>query len=308
MLVLVVTVPEDRAELMSDHLWGLGVAAIEERAPAEASQGASSIVELWTSIGDDAGLTLATLPTIGLPVICGPQPGHESWWREEFVEDDLVNSWRQFARPLEILEGVWIIPEWIDSSTLDDVSQAMQIRIDPGSAFGMGDHPTTRLSLELLLSQLKPGDHIFDLGCGSGILGITALAGGARHVTAVDISPAAVQATTANARSNGCADQIAVSITPLSQIIENDLPSWEQGQPPGPVHILVANILAPALIAMSADMDRLCAPNGKIIISGILENNCSHVVDAFPRWQILDQINREGWTAILLGHLNDDSN
>jgi ribosomal protein L11 methyltransferase len=312
MLVLVVTVPVDRVELMSDLLWGLGVAAIEERnlaSTAYRGPNGHDSVELWTSLGDEETLTLSALQKIGLPISSGPQHGFESWWRKEFVEDDLVNSWKEFAQPIEILNDLWIIPDWIDHHSAAEIpADALLIRIDPGSTFGMGDHPTTRLSLELLVSQLQPGDHVVDLGCGSGILGITALAAGAGYITALDISPAAVEATMANAISNGCAEKIDVSMTPFSMLVERDLPLWQKGQPPGPVQILVANILAPALIAMSGDMQRVCAPNAKIIISGLLESNCAHVIDAFPDWRIIDQRNFEGWTAILLGHRTEDGN
>jgi ribosomal protein L11 methyltransferase len=265
------------------------------------------VIELWTSLGNDTDLIVSCLTEIGLPAEPGPQSGQPMWWRSEEISDATINSWRDHAQPFEIVDNVWVIPEWIISHD-DDLDtghflrnqipeDALQVIIDPGSAFGMGDHPTTRLSLTLLLRSLHEGDHILDLGCGSGILGIVALLAGAGHVTAIDISPAAREASLANALINEVSSQIDVSMTPLSELI-----STAEGVTArlAPVRIIVANILAPALISLAEDMLRACSEDSLIILSGILSDNYAHVIEVFSPWAVIDRVDEAGWTALLL--------
>ena len=313
MKVLVLTVPVSLSELISDQLWGLGVAAIEERRPLgerSSEDGAEqetfgSLIELWTSLGNDTDLIVSCLTDIGLPARPGITQELPMWWRWEEISDAAINSWRDHAQPFEIVEEVWVIPEWIlpeathaGEDVIDQIPDGViRVVIDPGSAFGMGDHPTTRLSLNLLLKNLEKGDRIVDLGCGSGILGIVALLAGASHVTAIDISPAAREASLANALRNNVDSRIDVSLEPLRTHINAPQGTTETI---APVQIIVANILAPALISLAEDILRACDEKTLIILSGILKDNCAHVIDAFSPWSVVDQVNQADWTALLL--------
>jgi ribosomal protein L11 methyltransferase len=320
MQVLVLTVPVNLSEVISDRLWGLGVAAIEERAPAASPTAdeplntlhvntvhvntVQATMELWTSLGEDRELVVSCLEGIGLPPHPGPGTAQEIWGRWEEISSAAIDSWRDHARSFEIVQGVWVIPDWMPTEDRGSVPDGMtEVFIDPGSSFGMGDHPTTRLSLQLLLRYLQTGDHVLDVGCGSGILGIAALLRGAGHVTAIDIAPAAMEATRSNALANGVASRIDVSMTPLENLLTEEFVSSESS---GPVRILVANILAPALIALAKDMRRACTREAKIILSGILENNCQHVIDAFSPWSVIDRVSEGGWTALLLAAPSPD--
>jgi ribosomal protein L11 methyltransferase len=304
MQVLVLTVPVEQSELISDRLWGLGVAAIEERTPVGGetrTEGTAAVdsVELWTSLGDDHELVVSALKEIGLPVAPGPTAHQQIWWRWEEVNEAAVHSWREFTRPFLIADGVVVVPEWHSELLGDDLGLdlrdvRLRLQIDPGSAFGMGDHPTTSLTMQLLLAVVNPGDHVLDVGCGSGILGIAAVLDGAAQVTAIDISPAAVDATRANAARNAVSDQIDVSLRPLGEVADALIKSGSSLP-----RILVANILAPALIALAPDLLRACAADGRIIVSGLLENNCAHVVAALRPWKVVDQISTQGWTALM---------
>ncbi len=128
----------------------------------------------------------------------------------------------------------------------------------PGAAFGLGDHPTTVLTLRLLRRTWWPGATVLDVGCGSGVLSVVAARLGAPYVEAIDISPAAVEATVANAERNGVAGAISVSTRPLAAIDE-------------PFDLVLANLLAPVLVDLAPELRRVVAPSGALIVSGVLD-------------------------------------
>jgi ribosomal protein L11 methyltransferase len=283
MLALVLTVPVGEAELAADALWALGVAAVEERSVAGTGDDAGAgtgtedqFVELWTSLGDDAGSVTRAAEAF---------PARWRWHTVE-VDDAVVNSWREHATPSWVTPDLVVIPDWIDTQVPPDVTA---LRIDPGPSFGLGDHPTTVLSLRALRGVLWPEATVLDVGCGSGVLAVAAAVLGAPYVEAVDISTAAVDATRANADRNGVARQIVASTRPLHEL-------------GGPFDVVVANILAPALVELAPELRRLTAPSGVLIVSGILESSHDHVLEALAPMQVIDQLTREGWSAVVLRH------
>ena len=275
MLALVVTVPAGEAELASDALWALGVVAIEER-HGEGGPTEDRFVELWTSLGDD--VENVTQAAEAFP---------NRWrWRTVELDPSVVDTWRAHAVPSWIDQHLVVVPAWQDVDVAADV---LRIEIDPGAAFGLGDHPTTVLSLRLLRDVLWPGASVLDVGCGSGVLGITAARLGAPYVAAIDISPAAVDATTANAARNGVAGIVAVSRTPLVEIGE-------------PFDVVVANLLAPIVIELAAELRRVTAPAGALVVSGVLADAHDHVLAALAPMRVIDTAVRDGWAALLLRH------
>ena len=273
MLALVVTVPAGEAELASDALWALGVVAIEERpgVPTE-----DHFVELWTSIGDDA-------ETVTRAAEAFPQ----RWrWRTVELDASVVDTWRAHALPSWVDRDLVIVPAWQDVDVGPDV---LRLDIDPGAAFGLGDHPTTVLSLRLLRDVLWPGASVLDVGCGSGVLGIAAARWGAPYVEAIDISPAAVEATIANADRNGVAGVVAASTTPLAAVAD-------------PHDVVVANLLAPILVEHAAQLRRVTAPGGALVISGVLTDGHDHVVAALAPMRVIETASRDGWSALTLRH------
>jgi ribosomal protein L11 methyltransferase len=269
MLALVVTVPESEIELAADVLWALGVLAVEERE-------GDGMVELWTSLGDDPGS------------LARAAEAFPARWRWHTVEVDaaVAESWRQHATPSWITPDLVVVPDWIDA-TIDPGVTA--VRIDPGDTFGLGDHPTSVLTLRALSGLLWPDATVLDVGCGSGVLAVGAAVLGASYVEAVDISTAAVTATVDNARRNGVAAKVVASTTPLADVV-------------GPFDVVCANILAPALIELAGDLRRVTAPSGVLVVSGILEGANDHVVDALSPMQVVDRLHREGWAAVVLRH------
>ncbi len=275
MLALVVTVPDDELELAADALWSLGVVAVEERV-----QNATSATELWTSLGDDAASITDALDALRWP------------WRFETIDESVSNTWRVHARPTWICDDLVVHPAWLDASAYGSDSVwhfagAIAIPIEPGATFGMGDHPTTVLSMRALRSCIRVGDHVLDVGCGSGILAIASVLFGAEHATAIDISPASVPTTVHNAELNGVVHSITVATTALADV-------------PGTFHVVVANILAPTLIDLSADLRRVLAPGGRLIISGILADRHEHVLEALLPLRPTAREDLDGWTVVTL--------
>jgi len=272
MRAFVVTVGSDEVELASDVLWQLGVRAIEERR----QPGALDLVELWTAVGDEPDATVRAKQRLG-----------DRWpIRVVDVADDSADTWREFARPMWVDDGLVVVPAWQDHVFDEGV---VAIAIEPGGAFGLGDHPTTLLSLRAARRHLGVGRTVLDVGCGTGVIAIMAAKLGGSSVRAVDVASAAVEATSDNAIRNGVADRIVADTTPAADL-------------DGTHHLVVANILAPTLVELADDLRRLTAPDGRLVISGILADRHDHVVAALAPMVVEHTDVLDGWAAVTLGH------
>lgn len=272
MIALVVRVPAGEVELASDALWALGVVAVEERDAGGPLD--DHMVELWTSLGDD--VDEITHAAEGFP---------KRWrWRLVEVDESVADTWRQHALPTWVESDLVICPAWLP---FDDPAGATVIRIEPGATFGLGDHPTTVLSMRAVRHAVSPGASVLDVGCGSGVLGICAAKFGAGRVDAIDISPATLQVVTENARTNGVAGRVQVSLTPLAAVDDT-------------YDVVVANILAPALIELADDLRRVTSRAGVLIVSGLLADHHEHVEAALAPMRRIARDVREGWVALTL--------
>ena len=246
--------------------------AVEER---EAGSGTEDrLVELWTSLGDD------------VDAIAREADGFPKRWRWRLVEIDpsVADTWRSHAQPSWIERDLVVVPSWLPFDAPEGVTV---IRIEPGSTFGLGDHPTTVLSLRAVRDALFPGATLLDVGCGSGVLAVSACRLGAARAEGIDISPASVGVTLDNARANGVEALVSVSTTPLSAI-------------DGPFDIVVANLLAPTLIELADELRRVLASDGVLVISGILVERQDHVLAALAPLRVIAEEHREGWAAVSL--------
>ena len=272
MALTVVVSPNDcDIEWVSDVLWGLGVVAIEEIVDA------AGIVRLRTSLGEnrvDAEDALTELPE-GVT------------WEFEEVDDRLVDAWRDHVEAFDVGERFTVIPAWRTLDGLGVATGRTKLVIEPGSTFGMGDHPTTRGCL-CMMEKIPLADvSVLDVGCGSGILGIAALKMGSSTAHGIDINPASVRVSMENARANGVEANWSVSTESLSSV--DDV-----------FDVVVANILAPVLIDLSAEISRTVVDGGRLILSGVLDGRYDHVLSHFVEFELIERVVIDGWATLCL--------
>jgi ribosomal protein L11 methyltransferase len=196
------------------------------------------------------------------------------------VPDDWADRWKRFHVPVLVGSRLWLRPPWEEPAIRPGV---IDLVVDPGRAFGTGAHPTTRLSLELLL-ELEPAGSLSDLGCGSGVLAIAAAKLGFEPVVAVDSDRGAVEATVANARANGVV---------LEEVQRLNL----REQPPPASTTVTANLMRPLLLRVAELMgDR----PSSLIASGLLEEEADEVAAAFAPLRERRRLSDRGWAALLL--------
>lgn len=200
--------------------------------------------------------------------------------REDAVPDrDWVRLTREQFEPLHASPRLWIVPTWCEPPD----PRALNLRLDPGLAFGTGSHPTTGLCLEWLDLHLPPGASVLDYGCGSGVLAIAACLLGAAEVRGVDIDPAAVTAGRANAAANGVRVRFCGP---------DDLDAR-------PAQVVLANILANPLRVLAPLLCNLVSPGGSVVLSGVLAAQAEEVVQAYAPWLDFQPAQaREDWVRL----------
>ncbi len=190
-------------------------------------------------------------------------------------------EWLAHFRPMQFGRRLWVSP----GGFTVDAADAVVVRLDPGLAFGTGTHPTTALALEWLDSLDLAGCRLLDYGCGSGILSIAALLLGAQAVTACDIDTQALQATRDNAAANGVGDRLTVT--------------QDAGTPAGNFDLVVANIVSGTLIADAEGIAGHVKAGGRLLLSGILEEQVADVVRAYGDCVTFDApAVRSGWVRL----------
>ena len=207
-------------------------------------------------------------------------------------EEDWANNWKQYYKPLEIGERLLVLPSWEERPKTDRIV----LKLDPGMAFGTGAHHTTRMCLEFLEQTVKDGDHMLDLGCGSGILSIASLLLGADNAVAVDIDPIAESIAYENADMNGI-DKTRYHVLIGNVLSDTRLLKKIQGQYP----VVASNIVADVIIALAPLARTLTARGGVWIVSGIIDERAAEVIDAIERngFAFEARSSAEGWNAFL---------
>src|SRR6202158_3190617 len=203
------------------------------------------------------------------------------------ADDDWVRKTQQQFQPIRVAPVLWIVPSGCEPVE----PKAINLRLDPGLAFGTGSHPTTRMCLRWLALHLSAGATVLDYGCGSGILAIAAAKLGAGAVDGIDVGTQAIPASRENAKRDN-----VVAGFDLAEACKATT-----------YDVVVANILANPLQLLAPLLAAHVRARGHIVLSGILEPQAAAVIAAYERWFTIDVWNSEGgWVALAGSRINDD--
>ncbi len=207
--------------------------------------------------------------------------------RSEFMEDqEWERTWMDAYEPIKIGEKYWIVPEWMEPPEAD----AVNIKLDPGLAFGTGNHASTFLCLQWLGKTDVKDKIVIDYGCGSGILAVAALLLGAKKVYATDIDPQAVLATQQNAELNGVLDNLYVGLPD----------EFYESLKDQKADVFVANILAGPLMMLAPQFATLVKPESEFALAGVIQEQVEEVSSVYSEFFDILQVETrdEYWCRI----------
>lgn len=205
---------------------------------------------------------------------------------EAVLDEGWVAAYQRSLVPFPFASRFLVCPAGPPGGDLPE--DRVPLRIEPGRAFGTGEHPTTRMCAALLEREVRRDTRWIDLGCGNGILSLVARHCGAREVLAIDVDPDAVEVAGGTIRANG--------ITGIS-VREGSVEAAERGWDG-----VVANILAPFFLERAADLTPLVRPGGVFVISGLLASERDRVATALEAAGItVREVLRDGEWAAFLG-------
>jgi ribosomal protein L11 methyltransferase len=212
-------------------------------------------------------------------------------WLRRIREDDWAQGWKAYFKP-EKIGRVVIKPSWEAYSSLPE---DVVVELDPGMAFGTGNHPTTRLCIELLQELVAEGMTMLDLGTGSGVLAVAGAKLGAARVAAADIDPVAVRTARENVVVNGVEARVTVSQADLLQ-----------GCHEAGYDLVVANIIAAIIVELIPEVPRVLKPDGFFLTSGIISERRADVeaVLAANGFEVVKAVERDQWVAIIARRTN----
>lgn len=281
--------PSCKEQLVFSCIEGIGIKRFYiQSKPQEPRE--SKLIILFSSLETDSSKRGNFLELLmNLEYDLGFVRDHFAW--EKIKDEDWTLSWKEYWEPEPIGRSLLILPAWLE---LPEVfANRLIIRIDPGIAFGTGNHSTTRLCLKALESSSVKGLRVADLGCGSGILGIAALGLGAAKVFAVDNDYLAIKSSKENAKLNSFVnDKINISlgsIEELDHLLQNK-----------PVDLLVCNIISSTIKELSPRFKDLVCPKSHIILSGILPEESRELILFLQKlgWNIFSMIEENGWVLL----------
>ena len=261
-------------DILSDALFNAGAISVDVK---DADEGSTEEQAIYLEPGEDAALSWGHNIVLGLfdkdamtdqifsIVTDAVAPLTLSKPLENWIDDqDWVRLTQQQFEPIRISKKLRISPSWSDVTD----SAEIDIVLDPGLAFGTGSHPTTQLCLRWLEENITRRDSIIDYGCGSGVLGIAARKYGAGRVVCIDIDEDSLVATRYNSERNK---------------VDLEVHSAERGYHI-PADVVIANILPSPLKVLAPLLSRLVKPRGKIVLSGILEDQSQGLIDLYSQW------------------------
>ncbi|MGB9810371.1 MAG: 50S ribosomal protein L11 methyltransferase [Dictyoglomus turgidum] len=198
-------------------------------------------------------------------------------------EEDWTNKWKKYAKPI-YLDRIVVLPSWEEIGNVED---RILIRIDPGMAFGTGNHPTTIMCIEMLQKYLKEGMDVLDVGTGSGILSIVAKKLGGDKVKGVDIDEKAIEVAKKNAEGN----HVEVEFQ------KNDLIDGINEK----YDIVVANLIAEIILKLNANVKRVLKTDGIYIVSGIVQEKLDMILNSLREsgFKLLEVKEKEDWYTVV---------
>ena len=208
-------------------------------------------------------------------------------------EEDWAYGWKKYYHPTLIGQRVVVCPTWEDYQPQGD---QVVVRLDPGLAFGTGTHQTTRLCIRQLERYVVPGCSLLDMGCGSGILSMVALALGAGRAVGIDIDPTAARIAQENVEQAGL-NQGRFAALCADVIQDTTLP----GRIGTGFDLIAANIVADAIVAVCPSFPTFLRPGGTVITSGIISERMGEVSAALRAQglEIVEEQESEGWAAVI---------
>lgn len=275
-----IVLDRDRIEAVSDLALALGSVGLQEdhlpgeappprqpwdRGPAPPPTARALLRAWWEAAAAPAARAGLEARLAGLPGVEAPQ------W-EAVVEADWGEAWKQHFHRIEISPALAVAPPW--------EARPGDLQIEPGLAFGTGEHPTTRAILEVIARCARPGQRCLDVGCGSGVLALAAAKLG-MQAWGVDTDPAAVRSSEEAARVNGLPARF--DQTPLAAVT-------------GRFDLVVANLFAEVLVALAADLKRVSG--GRLALAGILADRAHTVEAAFADLRLVARRAEGDWVAL----------
>lgn len=204
---------------------------------------------------------------------------------EVMYEEDWANNWKKYYKPTRIGDRIVVKPIWEEYEPKEN---DLVLELDPGMAFGTGEHETTRMCIQALEKLIEKDSIVFDVGCGSGILAIAAAKLGAKKAIGVDLDPVAVESAIENVKFNNL-DNIEILEGNLIDVID------------GKADIVVANIIAEVICILTQDVSRVIKQGGYFVTSGIIHDRVDMVVEKLNECGFeVEKINKDGeWNCII---------
>ena len=211
--------------------------------------------------------------------------GAVSW--KAVADEDWAETWKEFFHTEKIGARTVIKPTWEEYEV--KVGEIV-VELDPGAAFGTGQHATTSLCIRALEDLVRPGMTVFDVGTGSGVLAIVAAKLGAKSVEAVDFDTVAVRVARENVRQNGAEDVVRTERSDLLKSVA------------GKADLIIANIIADIIVRLFGEVKGSLAAGGTMLLSGIIEDRLPDVVEAAAQHGFaVEKIEQEkGWAAVIV--------
>ena len=215
----------------------------------------------------------------------GLDPGKASLSMKEVSDEDWANGWKKYYKPTKVGERIVIKPTWDEYSPEED---EIIVDLDPGMAFGTGTHETTMLCVKLLEKHMENHKTVFDVGCGSGILGVCAAKLGAEKVICVDIDEVACKVAKENTELNKVDDIVEVRAGNLLDVVNEK------------ADVIIANIIADIIIGFTDDVHKFMNPKAVFISSGIILDRRDDVINKLNEsgYKIIEVLELGEWCAI----------